>query len=361
MTTCNQIYHPWFDYFRIDVHGCTVNTALKVVTRHVEDCYRYGIPFLEIVHGSGDKATEQRRKGIAEIIQNEFYHAQVAKKIPLSEYGYRYLISEQPRATRLRLKRNPSPLARQESVVFKGFTPEYAQTRYRYASPDWVTGAPDLYPFRPVEVNVFDVQKALAGSPLSPKEIPGKYDYQYLPPHEVVRNAVANVIGESRLDVLDWKFSLTPEQFKGVRSFFLGGLIPPNEIAEALGCDWEFLKFCSSFAYAAESCKCIRAFKAGQMMNFINDDGDCGPMASYQPGSEKVVASLWAAYGAKWKTSRREDEDDPQRADSNFLYSVLPTHCAGKRCGCLNWWPCRKGDPDKSDPGFFDWLFGSRG
>ena len=61
---CNQLYQPWFDYFLIDVHGCTANTALKVVARHVEDCYRYGIPYLEVVHGSSDKANEKGERAL---------------------------------------------------------------------------------------------------------------------------------------------------------------------------------------------------------------------------------------------------------------------------------------------------------
>ena len=154
-------------------------------------------------------------------METEFNPAKVTKKIPLDEHGHRN--EWRPTATRLCLKSNPSPLARQASFAFKGFIPEYAQTQVRNPSPDWVTGAPDLYPFRPVEVHMLDVQGALCCSRLSPWH---RYDSDNWPllPYENVYHAVVKVIGDSRLGNPDWKFFFTSEEFKATRAFLQRGL-----------------------------------------------------------------------------------------------------------------------------------------
>ena len=170
------------------------------------------------------------------------------------------------------------------------------------------------------------------------------------------------VIGASTLESPNQGFFLSAQQFKTVTALLSRGFVSSREIAHVVRCDMDFIEFCSQFAFSAAGCRCIGMFGAARLsgcpedlrLNCVNDDGDCTETMFYRQGSERLVESLWARYGTQWKTSKIVKRDDPH--GYSLVYSQLNTHCAGMKCGCPSWAACRKGDPDKSEPGFFEWL-----
>jgi hypothetical protein len=348
----NQFYHQWLDYHRIDVHGCSVGTAIKVIGARIEDCYRFGIPFLEIVHGSSDTARKQGRKSIGEIIQAENVHPLIVKKIPLDQYGSRHCGNERSTATRFCLKNNPSPLERNESVLFSRFSPEFLQTKSWRPRLGWQTfGTADFFPFKPALINVAYVCEALFGLPLSPVGAgSGSIDTNLF---EEVNRAVMTVVPETVIDNHPLaEFSLRANQFEAVRVYLLRGFLLSTHIAETVGCDPEFVEFCAQFGHSAKLCKCAAELTRGHRLSFLDADGDCKQIPSFKATDQVLVAQLWQRYGTEWKVARTSDD----KCGYSFLYTVLPTYCAGMRCGCRSWFACRTGDPDRSELGFLGWL-----
>lgn len=352
-----QFYHQWLDYLRIDVHGCSAKTALKVVTSRLEECYTYGIPFLEVVHGSSDKAAAQGQTSIGEMLLKHFHHERVVKRIPLSHYSSESPSEYRTTATRFKLKANPRPLKRLESVVFKGFVPEHNVTSPYIPPVGWqVMGTSDFQPFRPVKVTLSYVHEALFGCPLSPFNRGGLRVEQET--YEEIRNAVVNVTGNDAINVPGCEFALTPDEFHAVKARLMRGFRAVLEIAEVAGCEANFIDFCSQFAYSATGCRCTPKLEAGPRMVFLNEDGDCRDMPSFQCGCEEFVRSMWNRYSSQWQRSVTTKPDDAH--GYSFLYSVIGTHCAGRKCGCDVWAACRKNDPDRSNPSLLQWLFSSR-
>ena len=352
-----NFYHQWFDYFRIDVHGHSISTAQTAVKTRVEECYRYGIPFLEVVHGSGQKARErgQARRSLAHVIGQEFAHPYVVKKISL-DYGL-YDVGRNPTATRLCLKLNPKPLARNNNVTFRDFVADYSYIPKfsPIREPAWNLPGGDLRPFRLAKIDIDDIVEALIGWPLdrpSNTMLDSRNDFgDTLPPHFIAR-AWSSILGDAESVVLSsaWHRVLTasPEQFKLLRNELQQGLINGLRIAELVGCDLSFVEWAQHFSYSALGCVCcprVTPFRhkgcgVTLWLNYVDQNGDCNRVTCYPLGAEDGVALLWNKYGKQYEA---EYQTQGRAARDMALGSAVASHCFGRKCNCSSSAACRKG------------------
>ncbi len=338
LSMAKQFYHQWFDYYRVDVHGCSLDTAVRIVRERTDDCYRYGIPFLEVVHGSGDKANQQRRKSIGEVLREELSHPAISKKLPLSEYGYQHLWDGRSTALRLCLSSNPDPEPRSADVVFKGFNPEYTVRNTLSLSPDpaWQWGIGNFHPFLPLSTALYDVETALFGFPL-------KSHFSWECKQEVGTQQVASAI-EKVVNVevdanlrFERTLSLTPRDFIAIRTEILKGVITAEEIAIRTGCPLGWLDWCAAFTFINCSCRCLKPFKPTHFVNVLTLDGDCDSQRCYEPGSEQLVAELWQSRGRSWTPPKNGYSDETTKA-------AATGYCNGRRCKCPGYSICKQGE-----------------
>ena len=385
-----QFFHQWFGYFRLDLHGCSAETALKITAKRIDDCYTYGIPFLEIVHGSDEKAKASHKGSLGAVIQ-KMRHPNIAKMVPLAGYCRRAIISGSSTAIRLCLRENPKPQERISTTVFSGFSRDYLyfpknepskKSVWAYKSEDIKRSVPvsvsmrtvdDIKPFAPVWVSMMDVIDALVGDdPLQSHNrhqtdsLYWEYLFKKLPLQDV-RNAVANVLqfpelaqAEQSAECID----LTPTQFEAVKQRLLGGSILPSQIADYTGCPISFLEWCDGFARGANGCRCVEGLAAlirplsqmdveddysslgthamhapesGLRINQLDSDGACIKQPCFSPGAESVVKDIWQQYSGAFRQVK-----DRYRLKS-AAQDTAASHCFGRNCACAQNAPCRQG------------------
>jgi hypothetical protein len=341
-----QFYHPWFDYYRVDVHGCSFKTAMEVVLRRLDDCYAYGIPFLEIVHGSSDKAAQQSRRSIGFELLHHLEHPAVKRKLPLSQYGYQHLWDGRSTALRFCILSNPAVQQRSTETCFKGFWPEYEVRSSRLSSeiPVWELETYDAYPFKAVSAALYDVETGLCGDPLSPKF---SWNYEADLDTLLVAEAVEKVtnLKANPASRFERTLNLTAAEFSIIRFELLRGSLTGEQIASLIGCPLEWLTWCSSFAFANIACHCAKAFRAHEVgprqkalsINFLTTDGDCKRQWCYLPGTEDLVGDLWRSHGLGWKPPA------PNYSDSS-PYQAAKGFCNGKHCKCASTSLCKEGE-----------------
>lgn len=314
-----------------------------------DDCYVYGIPFLEIVHGGDEKAKSRHMQSIGAVLRSDFSHPAVISKISLNEYGDKQRSSAPGTALRLVLRHNPAPLTRTDNSVFKGFKPDFKYVRnYNPIEwPVWQLETGDTNPFRVVQTSVEDVIETLVGDPLKPadnRKYDGRYwdELEHAVSTEKIRELSAEVLDVDYLrvdNVARW-LNLSVTKFFGIKAALLGTMIADRFLIDSIGCPIEWIQWCRTFFHSLGDCLCnesLGPLRGYLGLNVLNEEGGCQKQSYYMRESEPIISILWDVYGKGWTPPWQQHSDETP-------YLAAQHYCIDKRCKCPSWARCKQGD-----------------
>lgn len=379
-----QFFHQWFGYFRLDLHGCRFESALKIAHKRLDECYTYGIRFLEIVHGRDEKAKSRHRSSLGKILEERISHPKIRNTVQLNAYGSPDW-NGSATAIRFCLHENPNAEERMPGIVFEGYKPEftYEPSYVLKQEPVWSFGTNDIRPFAPIWVSVQDVIEAILGEhptgSSAKRTDSGYWDHQAKKiPTQTILDSLAEVYELPEFSQLVEHstefFDLSVAQFESAKKRSLRGLVTTHEAAEYAGCPLWFVEWCECFLHTAQGCRCIEPLgdltspllrmdlpvefrersgnltpsRRGMHVNALNGDGTCIKERCFLRGSETVIKSLWQEYHVGAAATRFAngiygfyEPDSPVHFDVNPGYLAM-SHCAGKGCSCAFNATCRQ-------------------
>jgi hypothetical protein len=114
------------NYFTLDLHKCESSIARTVISTRLRECYRFGIDFLEVVHGQ-PKSAFSLVDALHDVLRDKSHHTMLAGCIPLNQVGWMQEYEDTHVATRLLLRKNPRTEPQNNGMIFSGFRLKYAK------------------------------------------------------------------------------------------------------------------------------------------------------------------------------------------------------------------------------------------
>ena len=133
----DQRYEQERNEFWIDLHKCAVDQAIDILNARIDECYKYGISWLEVIYGTPDVYETSIQKAVDEIIKDKEF-IDHAKDIHAG--------------VRIKIKHNQHPEPQDENMHFSSFGALYDRRPGEYEY--------DFYPLR-TSFTVLEVSKNL--------------------------------------------------------------------------------------------------------------------------------------------------------------------------------------------------------
>jgi hypothetical protein len=111
--------------FWIDLHKCSIMEAVGILNSRIDECFKYGISYLEVIYGTPDRYQGSIQQAVDEI----------KKENALIDHA-----DDIHAGVRIKIKDNPHPEPQDENMHFSNFEANYARRSGEYEY--------DYYPLR---------------------------------------------------------------------------------------------------------------------------------------------------------------------------------------------------------------------
>ncbi len=106
----DQEYYADKNRFWIDLHNCATYEAVMIIETRIEECYKYGIPEIEVIYGTPDQYDGSIQQAMLELAKSN-------KKVD-SDSAFHA-------GTTITLVNNPIPTPKDDKMSFAGFSASY--------------------------------------------------------------------------------------------------------------------------------------------------------------------------------------------------------------------------------------------